>query len=670
MTGDARKLHDIMERARADYAVLKRQEAKQFQVTLRLHDEVDRLTLELDRAEEKALQAQGRVLSATERALGLRELTTAQKRARKDAVKRARMRLRAAEKAVKESIAREQKLFERAFDEEEKALEAKLELEDLGYRVNPMKKTHKKTRTAPSAKQLAARRKFAAMARARAKAARAKRATKAKPRKKNKTVIKAKRVTILNLRGLKRKANPPRRPNITSASDLAYAGTAKSTTRDGVKGWEIGGKFFPRTKEAKSAKLTSNAYLYLKTGDVWVRKAKNPKRKNISEGFYDANGVFHPIRSASDYDPGAAGETGGRPRRTKSGKRRASAKKASATARWRAATKAKRKTVSRLAGRSLSRVPKGSYKKTRRKNVEQGFYDGNGVFHPIRASADYDAGAAGEMGGKARHTRSKKRAASKRKASATARHRAATKARKATTTRLAGRSLQRVPKGAYKKRRGNPTYRKGQRVELRTGERGVIVSRQPHGWNKEFGGHTYSVRLDSGKVVSAYTFGLRALKEVPAGKRRRGNPDATAQRLEEFRGYPKRKDTPLQFSNGTPANLYRLGVLKKVILQDGTKIDFPGESVWLCADEHDKMHIGHKVSNPSKRLVAASRTFGRIRQVEYLERKPHLGHHARTLYFHKLGEEDGRKPTLSSDKDGNLVIRGGNYRITREGIAN
>ena len=38
------------------------------------------------------------------------------------------------------------------------------------------------------------------------------------------------------------------------------------------------------------------------------RTANSGRTKNISEGFY-ANGVFHPIRSASDYDESRVGET-------------------------------------------------------------------------------------------------------------------------------------------------------------------------------------------------------------------------------------------------------------------------------------------------------------------------------------------------------------------------
>jgi len=94
----------------------------------------------------------------------------------------------------------------------------------------------------------------------------------------------------------------------------------------------------------------------------------------------------------------------------------------------------------------------------RARNVAEGFYDGSGVFHPIRSSADYDGGTAGETGGKPRRTRSKKKRAAVKKASTTARHRAETKRRKATTARLATRALQRsVP---LKRKRNSATTEK------------------------------------------------------------------------------------------------------------------------------------------------------------------------------------------------------------------
>lgn len=458
------------------------------------------------------------------------------------------------------------------------------------------------------------------------------------PRKRNTTIIKAKRATIVQVK----KANPRKR-NVTSASDLVLVGEAKAATRDGVKGWMVARKFFPRSATPKTARLTSGAMLDLKYGDVWkLRKKGNPKylvtgtkttrkvedlgiledksataaiararrlykghtnvkarRKNISQGFYDGNGIFHPIRAAEDYDGATAGETGGKAKRTRSKKRKAAAAKASRTARERAAKRSASKTKRHLASRSLSRsysLPAGS---KRKKNIAQGFYDGNGIFHPIRASHDYDGKTAGETGGKPRRTRSKKRAAMARKASQTARQRAATKQRKATTTRLASRSLQR---------------------------------------------------------------------SYPLKKAKRRNPNAAAKAgYESFQGKPSKRDTSLNFPNGTPANLYKLGTLHSIKLQNGSTIKPTDKTVWLCADTKGKLHLG----TTGERLVNAPKgSLGKVAEVEYITSKPHLGEPGISRYFHKLGEETGEKPTLYSDGNGGLIFKGGAYSITSRGIVN
>lgn len=83
----------------------------------------------------------------------------------------------------------------------------------------------------------------------------------------------------------------------------------------------------PLPPGAKAVRLRANGVLdVLRTG---VRKLAGvrSRRRNVSEGFYDATG-FHPIRRSSDYDPegGPRGWSGdyfeGGPRKRKKAKRR------------------------------------------------------------------------------------------------------------------------------------------------------------------------------------------------------------------------------------------------------------------------------------------------------------------------------------------------------------
>jgi hypothetical protein len=62
--------------------------------------------------------------------------------------------------------------------------------------------------------------------------------------------------------------------------------------------------------------------------------------------------------------------------------------------------------------------------------------------------------------------------------------------------------------------------------------------------------------------------------------------------------------------------------------------------------------------------------FGRVLRIEYEDVKKHLGYARPTQFYHFMGEEDGVKPTLHADGKGGLKFRGGNYRLTPEGVVN
>lgn len=68
-------------------------------------------------------------------------------------------------------------------------------------------------------------------------------------------------------------------------------------------------------------KRRRNVHMFKKVRGRWKRFRGNPLRHNISAGFYDAAGTFHPIRSASDYSPSRVGE-GGKRAKAKGGKKK------------------------------------------------------------------------------------------------------------------------------------------------------------------------------------------------------------------------------------------------------------------------------------------------------------------------------------------------------------
>jgi hypothetical protein len=84
----------------------------------------------------------------------------------------------------------------------------------------------------------------------------------------------------------------------------------------------------------------------------------------------------------------------------------------------------------------------------------------------------------------------------------------------------------------------------------------------------------------------------------------------------------------------------------------------------LAADSRGRLHVvgGSYRANPAGEHV------GEIEQIEYETKKPHLGQPQQTIYYHRLGEEGGKRPRLVIDREGLIKIHGGDYRIEADGI--
>jgi|SRR5882672_824878 len=392
-------------------------------------------------------------------------------------------------------------------------------------------------------------------------------------------------------------------PGLPAKAQREYEDILKSARKSGrYKGREK--EVAARTvKKQYSAKKRKKNKTVIKAKRVVVlnktRKKAAKRKRNIEQGFYDATG-FHPIRASSDYSEG-------RPA-SRSKKAKARKTKAKSTASHRRKVASRKATTKHLAGRSLSRTT-STGKRLKRRNIAEGFYDASGIFHPIRAAADYSRARAGETGRKAQTTRSKKRATAKRKASSTARHRSKVASRKAQTKRLAGRAISKSA-GLLKRSRKNPAP-------------SVLA------------------------VVN------------------RTSPKAQANR-KEFAG-EYRKDTPLYFPEGTPGGLSKIGKL----LQIKTKqvVVKPHAQTWLCRDTQGRLHLG-TTSKDGVIWSGPKQDFGKVMQVDYEDVKKHLGYSKPQGFYHFMGEEDGNRPTLCADGKGGLKFKGGNYRFTSRGIEN
>ena len=124
----------------------------------------------------------------------------------------------------------------------------------------------------------------------------------------------------------------------------------------------------------------------------------------------------------------------------------------------------------------------------------------------------------------------------------------------------------------------------------------------------------------------------------------------------------------LYFPKGTPAGqLAKLGRLVLIKTQHATIRPTRG-AVWLCADTSGKLHLGSTTQAPM--VAGPARNFGKVLRLEYESSKPHLGYGKPVVWFHRMGEEDGIRPTLHADSAGGLTFHGGAYRLTSRGIEN
>jgi hypothetical protein len=150
---------------------------------------------------------------------------------------------------------------------------------------------------------------------------------------------------------------------------------------------------------------------------------------------------------------------------------------------------------------------------------------------------------------------------------------------------------------------------------------------------------------------------------------KRASPQVRALR-EKFTGTKSTKSSTMTAPNGTPRNLAKLGRVvsikaKKATIKPSRKN--PTGGVWLCADARGKLHL---CTTGARLIEGPARSFGEVREIEYEAAKPHLGHKRPTIFFHKLGEEGGRRPELVADGNGGLKFKGGDYTIESEGIRN
>lgn len=347
-----------------------------------------------------------------------------------------------------------------------------------------------------------------------------------------------------------------------------------------------------------------------------VSKVHNGRRRNVA-GFMDASGAFHPLRESGDYDRNRAGETGGKPRRTRSKKTKTRLKKAASTARFNAQKRAT-SSVKAAASRRLARTTSTGKRLTKKRNptlptiklrTPEAFKTLTDAIKQRRAVARVEARV------------------NKAGAELLKQYRAID----AEITAIA--------------RQGTPSQ--ALRARYRTAE-----GRSSRAQTLKGKLNLYLEKLDR-HIANL----KRQAKQNPA---RRNSGQAEANRREfagAVTGYQQ-----LYFPEGTPQGLSTLGPLVLIKTDAGTIAPTGGKAV-LCQDAAGKLYIGATQNAPL--IDGAARSFGKVRRVEYICAKPHLGYPGKVTWFHDFEDP---LPSLKSDGRGGLHFHGGGYTIRREGI--
>jgi hypothetical protein len=155
-----------------------------------------------------------------------------------------------------------------------------------------------------------------------------------------------------------------------------------------------------------------------------------------------------------------------------------------------------------------------------------------------------------------------------------------------------------------------------------------------------------------------------------AKKRNPDRPKIPRRRtFEKFQGRPAENVRTLPVSKLCPDRLDQLGDLIEIKLADGRVIRPNPQRFKLCAANGKLWIAGGRFARPdAKTQPNVLNKIAEIDHVIYGTRKDHLGDRGYTQYIHHLGEESGVRPTLTVDKEGFPVIRGGRYKIDSRGI--
>lgn len=463
-------------------------------------------------------------------------------------------------------------------------------------------------------------------------------------KKRNRTVIKAKRVLVLNgkqtRKAAKRRSNPRYLVTATNAQG-GYAELGVLVAPNKMQAVQRAKSLYARAGFTKfKAELSDKADYIGRTGMVKAKRRRATKKRNAGAG-----GIKRAAKKAVGITKqvvGAAARTTGK------------------------------------AAKSIEKLVRNP-RRTKKRNIEQGYYDGKGQFHPVRAATDYDSqrtGRGNQFHGEvfARDRRTKQWHRIPLGKTAWPSKAAAITSANAETTRKGKRkqyaAFRAVPLGQQPNPRakriatgdGVDFWRIGDDVYRAPTDAGIDIYGLPMGKRWECSYRHFQQYRDSvfGWAKDVKQNVTHRSSQGPRQSRRRNSTAETNR--EKFAGsVTGHKD--LYFPEGAPKDLSTLGPLVLMETDAGTVKPVKG-AAYLCEDARHKLHIG--IANPKAvAFDGPAQSLGKIARVEYTCKKPHLGYPETVTWFH---DYDSPRPELKSDGRGGLLIAGGGYTVKREGI--
>jgi len=162
---------------------------------------------------------------------------------------------------------------------------------------------------------------------------------------------------------------------------------------------------------------------------------------------------------------------------------------------------------------------------------------------------------------------------------------------------------------------------------------------------------------------------VKSWTERYPSSRRLPNPNqkhntAVDQVFKTFVGRDSHSIATIDFPDGSPTNLARLGVLTELVSETETFKFQESERVYLASDARGNLYVGG-----NQQRVEPNTNFGHLLKIAYVCKKAHIESGKTIEYVHRFGDEGGKRPRLRSDAEGRFLISGGAYTITSAGIA-